>query len=62
MTLELLLSVWIEVLKARLPRRAPQHTKRLGTVLRRLHSGRVDGDFAQVHFFTERGFSNCFRP
>ena len=28
----------------------PQHTKRLGTVLRRLHCARIDGDFAQIHF------------
>ena len=28
----------------------PQHTKRLGTVLRRLHSARIDRDYAQIHF------------
>ena len=28
----------------------PQHTKRLGTMLRRLHSARIDRDFAQIHF------------
>ena len=28
----------------------PQHSKRLGTVLRRLHSARIDRDFAQIHF------------
>ena len=39
----------------------PQHTKRLGTVLRRLHSARVDGDYAQIHFFAKRGLRNSLR-
>ena len=37
----------------------PQHTKRLATVLRRLHTARIDRDYAQYHFLQKEAAAIC---